>query len=155
MNITLIAVGKHMPSWVNAGYQEYAKRLSSAIKLELKEIPLPKRSKQAAIQPLIAKEGKAMLAAIPAGAMVIALDIKGKQWNTEELAQQLRRWQENSQHLCLLVGGPDGLASSCLQTAQEHWSLSKLTLPHPLVRIVVAEQLYRAWSLLNGHPYHR
>jgi len=96
-----------------------------------------------------------MLAAIPASAHIVTLDIPGKAWTTEELAQAMQRWLAGGQPVALLVGGPEGLADMAKQRAHESWSLSKLTFPHPLVRIVVAEQLYRAWSLINNHPYHR
>lgn len=96
-----------------------------------------------------------MLAAIPAGAVVTALDPHGKEWSTAELARALRTWLQEGRDRALLVGGPDGLAPACLARADAHWSLSALTLPHGLVRVLVAEQLYRAWSMLNNHPYHR
>ena len=96
-----------------------------------------------------------MLAAIPKGCLVIALDVKGKTWSTDELSTQLDNWMAGGQDVALLVGGPEGLATSCLEAARVRWSLSPLTLPHPLVRVVVAEQLYRAWSILRNHPYHR
>ena len=96
-----------------------------------------------------------MLAAIPQGTHVVTLDIPGKPWTTPELAQMMQRWQESGQHVSLLIGGPEGLADSAKLLARESWSLSRLTFPHPLVRILVAEQLYRAWSILHNHPYHR
>lgn len=144
-----------MPKWVSTGFQEYAKRLSASINLELIEIPLPKRAKHTDIKPLMEREGKRMLAQITANDHVIALDVLGKQWNTQELAKQLQHWRELARDICLLIGGPEGLAQSCLEKADEQWSLSKLTLPHPLVRVLLAEQLYRAWSIICGHPYHR
>lgn len=159
MRIKLIAVGKSMPDWVNTGFQEYAKRLRSSITLELIEIPLAKRSKNADIARLMAREGEQMLQAVNSRhgspETVIALDVQGKQWDTETLSTQLGKWRELSQDIALLIGGPEGLAPACLEKASMRWSLSALTLPHPLVRIVVAEQLYRAWSILSGHPYHR
>jgi 23S rRNA (pseudouridine1915-N3)-methyltransferase len=96
-----------------------------------------------------------MLKALPGGARVIALDVDGKRWSTEQLGVSLGDWMREGRDLALLVGGPEGLAASCLQRADERWSLSPLTFPHPLVRVILAEQLYRAWTLLKGHPYHR
>jgi 23S rRNA (pseudouridine1915-N3)-methyltransferase len=144
-----------MPDWVKSGYDEYAKRLPRECRLQLVEIPAGKRGKGANLARAIREEGERMLAALPKEAHVIALDMRGKQWDTPQLAQRLKDWLQDGHDVALLTGGPDGLAESCLKRADHLWSLSKLTLPHPLVRIVVAEQLYRAWSLLKGHPYHR
>lgn len=155
MHISLIAVGTKMPAWVEQGVTEYTKRLPPEIKLAIREIPLGKRGKGADIQRAIDGEGKQMLAAIAPQDTVIALDVQGKPWSTEQLAQNLTRWQLEGDRISLLVGGPDGLAEECLARAQQRWSLSALTLPHPLVRILLAEQLYRAWSINNNHPYHR
>jgi 23S rRNA (pseudouridine1915-N3)-methyltransferase len=155
MRITLISVSSKQPDWVRNGYDEYARRLRGSVTLNLKEIPLPKRTRSSVVARLIAAEGERMLAAVPAGAHVVALDESGRGWRTAELAQRLEAWIAHGQPLALLVGGPDGLARECLDRAAERWSLSPLTLPHGLVRIVVAEALYRADSLLRGHPYHR
>ena len=155
MKMTLVAVGTRMPMWVQTGYEEYAKRLPRDCALLLKEIPLATRGKNTDMNRAIASEGEAMLAAIPAQERVIALDVTGKPQSTEMLAIHLQQWQQQGGNTSLLIGGPDGLAPACLTRAQERWSLSALTLPHPLVRIVLAEQFYRAWTLLNNHPYHR
>ena len=155
MHIHLIAIGQRMDAWVNQGFQEFAKRMPPECNLQLKEIAAGKRGKNADIPRILQQEGERMLAAIPAGARVIALDVEGKQWSTPQLAQQLEQWLPSGQDVALLVGGPEGLAPQCLERAQQRWSLSALTLPHPLVRVVLAEQLYRAWSLHKGHPYHR
>lgn len=155
MNIYFICVGNKMPRWVQEGYEEYAKRLPPECALKLVEIAPGRRGKGADIQRAIREEGERILAAIPKGARVLALEVNGKNWSTEQLSREVEGWMHEGQDLALLVGGPDGLAQSCLQRAQGRWSLSNLTLPHPLVRVVVAEQLYRAWSLLRGHPYHR
>ncbi|HHJ40340.1 MAG: 23S rRNA (pseudouridine(1915)-N(3))-methyltransferase RlmH [Methylothermaceae bacteria B42] len=155
MRIHLIAMGNRMPEWIQAGFFEYAKRMPKECRLALKEIPLKKRDKHTDTQRLIEQEGKQMLAAIPPRSRIIALDKDGHQWTTEQLSQQLSCWLQSGLDLALLIGGPEGLAPACLQHAQDKWSLSKMTFPHPLVRIIVAEQLYRAWSLLQGHPYHR
>jgi 23S rRNA (pseudouridine1915-N3)-methyltransferase len=150
----LIAVGDRMPAWVTAGYDEYAKRLSHELPLELVEISTKGRGQREPAR-AIADEGVAMLAAIPKGAHVVALDGRGKPWSSEDVAAQIERWRMQGSDLAFLIGGPDGLAPAVLERAQQRWSLGPLTLPHPLVRVVIAEQLYRAISLLGNHPYHR
>lgn len=155
MRIRLIVVGSKMPSWVEQGVQEYQKRLPPELKLEWRELPLGKRGKGADVQRAITSEGQQMLAAIGKNDWVVALDVKGKPWSTEQLAEELTEWQHCGDNISLLVGGPDGLAPDCLARANKRWSLSALTLPHPLVRIVLTEQLYRAWTINNNHPYHR
>ncbi len=155
MKISLIAVGRKMPVWVTEGYNEYAKRMPRECLLELVEIEAEKRGKSGSSQRWMEQEGKRMLAAIPRGDRVIALDVKGRSWTTEKLAQQMEGWMQSGTGVSLLVGGPDGLSPECLQRADQKWSLSELTMPHPLVRVVLAEQLYRGWSVVNHHPYHR
>lgn len=155
MRFRLIAIGDKMPAWIEAGFTEYAKRLQHTCPLILHDIPAGKRGKNADIARITEKEGQAMLACIPQGSHVIALDVKGKAWSTEQLATHLGQWQLNHTDVCLLIGGPEGLAPACHERATQLWSLSALTFPHPLVRVIVAEQLYRAWSILNHHPYHR
>lgn len=155
MKIYLIAVGKKMPDWVKEGYQTYAERFPPEIAFELKEVELLKRHKKEAVQQIIDQEGDALLAAVPPRSQVIALDDEGEQWSTPTLARHLQTWKDESQNISLLIGGPDGLSSACLSKASRKWSLSKLTFPHPLVRIIVVEQIYRAWTILAKHPYHR
>lgn len=155
MRIKLICVGTKMPGWVTAGYEEYAKRLPRDCSLELVELGLGHRGKGADLNRAIQKEGDAMLAAIPVNDHVVALEVGGKQLSTEAMAKELENWQMLGDNICLLVGGPDGLDPRCVNRSQQQWSLSKLTLPHPLVRVLLAEQLYRAWSILQGHPYHK
>ncbi len=155
MQIHLIAVGRRMPEWVRLGYTEYARRLPRDCALLLQEIPAGKRLKNTDIARLVREEGERMLAAIPRDAHIVSLDMAGRPWTTDDLAEALRRWRSGGQNVALLVGGPEGLSQSVRERARESWSLSRLTLPHPLVRIVVAEQLYRAWSILHKHPYHR
>jgi 23S rRNA (pseudouridine1915-N3)-methyltransferase len=144
-----------MPGWVGEGYAEYAKRMPRECELRLKEIALGPRGKHFDIARAIAEEGEKMQAAIPAGDRVVALDLSGKEWSTPQLSEALARWLAGGRDVSLLVGGPDGLAPPCLARADERWRLSALTFPHPLVRVILAEQLYRAWSLLHNHPYHR
>lgn len=155
MRIRIIAIGTKMPDWVEAGYAEYAKRMPRDLTVEMVELPLAVRSKNSDIQKAMEKEGEAMLATIGKGEQVIALDVKGKPWSTEQLAENLASWKMSGDNFCLLIGGPDGLAPAMLQLASIKWSLSPLTLPHPLVRILLIEQLYRASSILQNHPYHK
>lgn len=155
MQFHLITVGNRMPTWVSKGFQEYQKRLSSACKLNLISITSSKRTKHSNNLQLLTKEEEKILTAIPKKSRVIALDEKGILLSTKQLAQKLKQWQLEKPDITLLIGGPDGLGKRCLNQAEYSWSLSPLTLPHPLVRIIVAEQLYRAWTLLKGHPYHR
>jgi 23S rRNA (pseudouridine1915-N3)-methyltransferase len=155
MRIHLVAVGNRMPVWITDAYSEYAKRLPRECELVLREIAPGKRGKTADIARVTENEGDRMLAALPRDAHVVALDVAGKEWSTPELAETLARWLESGRDVALLVGGPDGLSPACLKRADQRWSLSKLTFPHPVVRIILAEQIYRAWSILQHHPYHR
>ena len=155
MHIHLIAVGEKLPRWVQQGYSEYAKRLPAECTLRLVEIPAGRRGKNTDIARTVDDESKRILAAVPKSATVVALEVGGRSWSTEQLARQLGDWMGRGQDLALLVGGPDGLGEAARQAAGQHWSLSPLTLPHPLGRVVLGEQLYRAWSILRHHPYHR
>jgi 23S rRNA (pseudouridine1915-N3)-methyltransferase len=155
MEIHLLAVGTRMPAWVESGFADYAQRLPRELKLLLTEIPLAQRGKNADLARAKQQEGERLLARVPRGARLIALDERGESWTSAELARQLQSWMESGQAAALLVGGPDGHADEVLQRARQRWSLSRLTLPHALVRVLVAEQIYRAWSLLAHHPYHR
>ncbi len=155
MNIYLISVGNRMPRWVVEGYEEYAKRLPGECALQLIEIAPGHRGKNADTARTLRDEGERMLKAVPKGCRIVALDVLGRAWSTEQLSERLAQWMADGPDLALLVGGPEGLAPDCLQAAELSWSLSSLTMPHPLVRVVVAEQLYRAWSLMRNHPYHR
>lgn len=144
-----------MPAWINQGFHEYAKRLPAECALQLHEITAGRRGKSADIARLTEAEGRDMLGKVPGGAKIIALDQSGKSWSTAALSKQLESWMFSGQDVALLVGGPEGLSNECQAKAEQCWSLSALTLPHPLVRVVVAEALYRAWSLMRNHPYHR
>jgi len=155
MQIHLIAVGQRMPDWVSQAFGDFARRMPPECRLNLHEIPAGKRGKSADITRLREQEGERMLAAIPKGALVIALDVEGRSYQTGEVARQMEQWMQQGRDVALLVGGPEGLAADCLQQAAQRWSLSTLTFPHPLVRVIVAEQLYRAMSILKNHPYHR
>jgi 23S rRNA (pseudouridine1915-N3)-methyltransferase len=155
VRIHLLAIGERPDAWVEQGYREFARRLPPECALRLTEVPTGKRGKNADIARLVEREGERLLAAVPAGALVIALDVRASAWNTAQLAGRLAQWMQDGRDVALLVGGPDGLAPACLERAELRWSLSPLTLPHALVRVIVAEQIYRAWSICRGHPYHR
>jgi 23S rRNA (pseudouridine1915-N3)-methyltransferase len=151
----ILTIAERAPAWVKQGFDEYAKRLSHKLPLTLAELPLGHRSKSTDTQRAIADEGQRMYAALPPKSRVIALDGRGEHWSSEALAKHLAAWMMDGRDLTFLIGGPDGLAPQCLLVAHQKWSLGALTLPHALVRIVLAEQLYRAVSMLNNHPYHR
>jgi len=155
MRIRLLSITHKSPSWIHEGYLEYTKRLPSSCALELIEIPAETRTPKADLKRILLREGEKMLAAIQPNHYVIALDIKGKMWSTDELAEQLIKWQQNGKNIDLLIGGPEGLPQECLQVAKEKWSLSPLTFPHILVKLILAEQIYRAWTITQNHPYHK
>ena len=155
MLINFVCVGTKMPDWINQGYEEYVKRLNKDVKIKLIEVAASKRAKTTSVEKLKSEESIRIQKILPKGAHVVVLDVKGKQWSTENLSEQLGRWLHLGQDIYLIVGGPDGLDDNILKMAKESWSLSKLTFPHPIVRVVVSEQIYRAWSLMDNHPYHR
>ncbi len=155
MQISLIAVGRRMPQWVDDAYSEYARRMPRHCSLKLVEINAGKRSKSADVARINRQEGERLLEAVPSGSRVIALERTGREKSTEQLAGSMEKWLAGGQDVVLLVGGPEGLSKECIDRADECWSLSKLTLAHPLVRVVLAEQLYRAWSIIANLPYHR
>ena len=155
MQINLIAIGTKMPQWVNTAWENYTKRLPKEWQLKLIEIPAKNRGKQAPIQRILEIEGEQLLKAASGCDLIIALDRIGKAISSQVLAESCSSWLRNQHRVGILIGGPEGLSDSCLAAAPIRWSLSEMTLPHPLVRIVIAEQLFRAWSILNNHPYHR
>jgi 23S rRNA (pseudouridine1915-N3)-methyltransferase len=155
LKITIITLGNKMPDWVIQGSNDYTKRFNDGIQVKITEIPLLRRSKSSDLARILEKESSLIKEALPHGARLIALDIEGKAFSSEDLALRMTQLQQISSHLCLIVGGPEGLAPEILNLCQERWSLSKLTLPHPLVRIILLETLYRAWSIINNHPYHK
>ena len=155
MRIHLVAVGHRRAGWERDGYVEYARRMPPELSLELHEVAPAKRTGRMRGERGAADEAGRLLAAVPSGARVVALDERGAAWTTRELANRIERWMHDGRALALLVGGPDGLAPACIEAAEHRWSLSPLTLPHGLARIIVAEQLYRASTILRRHPYHR
>jgi 23S rRNA (pseudouridine1915-N3)-methyltransferase len=155
MLLRLIAAGNRMPDWVNAGFDDYAGRLTQEYRLELKEIPLGQRSGSASAQQAIAREGERMMAALPPKAFIVALQVKGKSLSSEQLAEFLQARSRDGRDIAFLIGGPDGIAPELDAKADLRWSLTALTVPHALARVVVAEALYRAVTIVKGHPYHR
>ncbi len=155
MKTSLVAVGPKMPGWVVEAYRDYEKRLPKELKPQLKELALAQRSKKSNSEKIKQDEGRAILQLLPENEFVVALEVKGASWSTENLAHHLDRWRMEGHNVSFVIGGPDGLSQECLQRANCLWSLSALTLPHPLVRVIFIEQLYRAWSLLQNHPYHK
>ena len=154
MHIRLIAVGDRQPSWVDGAFGKYAQRLPRQWHFRLQAISSGQRGKQHAGSAIEA-EGQKVLGEIKDAEYVIALDEHGDQFTSVELGQKLNDWQSGGRDLTFVIGGPDGLAGACLKRADLIWSLSRLTLPHGLARVLFAEQLYRAWTVSTGHPYHR
>lgn len=154
MRFLIISVGQKMPDWVAVGVREYAGRLPGNL-LQLVELPLGTRTKAGDPRRAQAEESQRLLKAIPDGARVVALDPRGRSFSTEALADKLDGWLQEGRDVAFLIGGPEGLSDECLARSDERWSLSALTFPHMLVRVILAEQLYRAWTILRNHPYHR
>jgi 23S rRNA (pseudouridine1915-N3)-methyltransferase len=156
MYIHLVAAGTRMPAWVKAGFEDYARRLEPPWRLVLHEVQAVRRPPGADLARRLREEGARLLAAVPSGSHLVALDREGRSYTTEALAARFAALAaQGRSRLALLVGGPEGLSAECLDQAEERWSLSPLTFAHPLVRVVLAEQIYRVWSILNGRPYHR
>lgn len=155
MHIHLVAVGQKMPAWVDEACADFLKRLPPELKLKPVLVPLIKRGKNPDISRIIRDESRKLLEVIPAGCQIVALDVRGSRVTTKKLSTILDGWMQQGQDVALIIGGPDGLSDELLQKTQMKLSLSDLTFPHTLVRVMVVEQLYRAWSVLNNHPYHR
>ncbi len=155
MHIRLQAVGDRQPSWVDSAFDGYAQRLPRQWQFRLDSISTAQRNKGVAAAVAKDAEGKKILAKIRPAEFVVVLDERGTEFSSKGLAGLLDEWQTVGQDLVFVIGGPDGVSADCLQRANLRWSLSKLTLPHGLARVLFAEQLYRAWSLTTGHPYHR
>ena len=155
MQLLVAAIGQRMPNWVSEGWNEYARRMPPGLALTLREINLEKRGKNADLRRLAAVESRALYEAMPVRARVVALDVRGHAWSTEKLAANLEQWMQEGRDVGFMIGGPDGIEADIMNRADDRWSLGPLTLPHPLVRVVLAEQLYRAWTITQNHPYHR
>jgi 23S rRNA (pseudouridine1915-N3)-methyltransferase len=155
MQVTIAAVGTRLEQWIYDAVESYRKRLPHHLKLELQEVAPARRTASSATATAIETEGERLLRRVRPDTLTFALDERGQQWSSPELASQLGIWLQHHPHVTILIGGPDGLAEACRKRAQRLWSLSRLTLPHGLVRVLVAEQIYRAWTILQGHPYHR
>ncbi|ESK40374.1 ribosomal RNA large subunit methyltransferase H [Acinetobacter nectaris CIP 110549] len=158
MKIRILTIGQKMPAWVLTGVNDYLKRIQPFVQTQFVEIPMAKRGKndsEADIFKYCQTEGEAILAALKPNEILIALEVNGKELSTENLAKTMKDWMLEGQDIVLAIGGPDGLSDQVRQVAKWHWSLSKLTLPHPLVRVMLIEQLYRAMSINHNHPYHR
>ena len=155
VKIELLAAGKKPPAWIKEGVTEYQKRMPRECALEIKEFATAKRFKNDSLDKLKKEEEKEIRKLFVKDARLIALDREGSIWSTDDLASKMKQWMNDYSHIQMLIGGPDGLSKNCLDKADDTWSLSRLTFPHLLVRILVSEQLYRAWSMLNNHPYHK
>ena len=156
MKSKLLALGEKMPDWVQEGVDEYQKRLiGSAVQLQVIELPIAKRTKTGSIDVWLLQEAKMVLSKLTEQDLLVILDVQSKLISTEELAQKMGNWQQKTPNIAILIGGPDGIDESIKRLAKEKISLSKMTFPHQIVRIIFVEQIYRAWTILQGHPYHR
>jgi 23S rRNA (pseudouridine1915-N3)-methyltransferase len=154
MKLLVVAVGLRVPDWAQAAWDDYAKRFPPESRLEIKTVKTEPRGSKT-VPTLLAAERERIAAAIPKGARIVALDERGTPWTTMALATRLKEWQLENDVVALVIGGPDGLDPAFKQAAHERIRLSDLTLPHAMVRVLLAEQLYRAWSINANHPYHR
>lgn len=155
MVIYLIAVGQNMPAWVKTGYDEYASRLKQEVELKLIEVAPSPRKKKSDPKKILKEEADRIRKAIPKNAYIVGLDVIGKAISTPELSQRLENWMQMGRDVAILIGGPEGFDPEIKKEFETSISLSKLTLPHPMVRVIIAEQLFRAWSIIHNHPYHR
>ena len=155
MKLFVVAVGQRMPEWIDAGYEDYARRMPLTFRTRLIEVRAEPRNDHTPVARAVEAEAKRIDAAVPPGCARVVLDERGRSCTTRELAQRLSAWQLDARDVALIIGGADGLLPALRQNADWVWSLSALTLPHALVRVIVAEQLYRAASILGNHPYHR
>jgi 23S rRNA (pseudouridine1915-N3)-methyltransferase len=155
MQLVIAAVGNKMPDWIETGFAEYAKRMPPECRIVLKEIKPVDRSPGKTPEIIMALERGRITAAIPKGSRIVALDERGKDLSTVQLAQTLTQWQQDGRDVTFIIGGADGLDSGFKAQADMLLRLSSLTLPHGMVRVLLAEQLYRAWSITQNHPYHR
>jgi 23S rRNA (pseudouridine1915-N3)-methyltransferase len=155
MKLWLVAVGQRQPAWADAAYADFAKRFPPEMRLDLKAVKAEPRSSGKSAEQLMAAEAVRLEAAVPRGARRVVLDERGTRMATQQLAQRLAAWQQDGRDVALLIGGPDGLDAALKASADETLRLSDLTLPHAFVRVLLAEALYRAWTVTVNHPYHR
>ncbi|MCS6765921.1 MAG: 23S rRNA (pseudouridine(1915)-N(3))-methyltransferase RlmH [Candidatus Protistobacter heckmanni] len=155
MQLLITAVGNKMPAWVEEAFADYAKRMPPELRVELREIRPEPRTTGKTPAAMMQAEAERIQAVLPKPCHLVALDERGKDWTSQELSRQLARWQEESLPVAFVIGGPDGLAPEIKSQAQTLLRFSSLTLPHGMARVLLAEQLYRAWSMLANHPYHR
>lgn len=160
MKISIIAAGNKMPAWVDSCCKEYIQRLPHEMDVSIREVAIEKRRKSQSVEKLRQLETQRLIESVPANDLVVVLDEKGQAVTTQKLAAKLKDWQIEARNVSFLIGGPDGFDFSLIEKKQKklpdwRWSLSELTFPHPMVRVILAEQIYRAWSILAGHPYHR
>jgi 23S rRNA (pseudouridine1915-N3)-methyltransferase len=155
MRIQILSVGKNMPAWVVEGTREYTRRMPPELPVTLQEIAPASRKKNIPVQKVIDEESDKIANAMVKNNHLVLADISGGQWSTENLAARLGQWMQTGEDVTIIIGGPDGVNNKVRGSVNEVWSLSSLTFPHPLVRIIITEQLYRASSILKNHPYHR
>lgn len=155
LKVELVAVGTRAPDWIEAGISDYVSRMKRECQFSIREIKTADRRKPQSVAVYKAEEGASMLAAVSSSARLIAMDSGGQPWSTEQLAAKIETWSQMTNHFQFLIGGPDGLDQKCLDRADDTWSLSSLTFPHFLVRLLLSEQIYRALSINGHHPYHR
>lgn len=157
MKITVVAVGQRQPAWADAAVEEYLSRLPAEFRVELKEVKSEPRTTRSSAPTarMLAAEAARIRAALPDGCVLVALDERGREWTTQQLADALQRWRDAAEHVAFVIGGPDGLDATVKTAARVLLRLSSLTLPHALARVLLVEQVYRSWSLLANHPYHR
>lgn len=155
MQINIMAVGTRLEPWIYQGVDAYKARLPRHLNLSLIEVPVARRTGAGAVAPAVEVEGERLLRQVRPDDLTLALDERGKQWSSADLAAELKSWLDRYPRIAILIGGPDGLSEGCKARADRLWSLSHLTFPHGLVRILLVEQIYRAWTILQGHPYHR
>ena len=158
MKIRILTIGQKMPNWVITGVEDYLKRIQPFVQTQIIELPMAKRGKndsEADILKYCQIEGETILSAVKPHEILIALEVGGREFSTEKLADTMKDWMLEGRDIVLAIGGPDGHSQAVRQAAAWHWSLSKLTLPHPLVRVMLIEQLYRAMTINHNHPYHR
>ena len=155
MKLHIVAVGHKMPGWIAAGFDEYAKRMPPELRIELREIKPELRTGGRSAESVMAAERQKIEAALPKNARIVALDERGRDWTTMQLAQALPGWQQDGRDVAFVIGGADGLDPALKARADLLLRISSMTLPHGMVRVLLAEQLYRAWSITQNHPYHR